>query len=99
MPNNQSANGIEALGRSKSATAGDDGALLALETKLDDLVAQLLAAQEENGEIIVSSDPLPAVPENVSGYAFLDPLADGDILGDLVQHALRGAPFRRPFAA
>jgi hypothetical protein len=34
--------------------------------ELDDLVAQLRAAQEENGEI-ASSDPLPAAPENASG--------------------------------
>jgi hypothetical protein len=67
MPNDQSANGIEAPSRSKSATAGDDEGLLALEAQLDDLVAQLLAAQEANGELIASSDQLRAVPDSASG--------------------------------
>jgi hypothetical protein len=67
MPNDQSANGIEAPSRSKSATAGDDEGLLALEAQLDDLVAQLLAAQEANGEPIASSDQLRAVPDSASG--------------------------------
>ncbi|CAL74711.1 hypothetical protein BRADO0788 [Bradyrhizobium sp. ORS 278] len=67
MSNDQSANRIEALGRSKSATAGDDRGLLALEAQLDDLVAQLLAAQEANGALITSSDPPPAVPDDASG--------------------------------
>jgi hypothetical protein len=58
MPNDQLANAIEAPGRSKSAAAGDDGGLLALEAQLDDLVAQLLAAQEANSELIRSSDQL-----------------------------------------
>jgi len=67
MPNDQSANGIEALGPSNSATAGDDGGLLALEAQLDDLVAQLLAAQESTGELTASSDQLLAVPDRASG--------------------------------
>jgi hypothetical protein len=67
MPNDQSTNGVEALRRSKSAAAGDDGGLLALEAQLDDLVAQLLAAQEGNGELDASSDQLPALPDNASG--------------------------------
>jgi hypothetical protein len=46
----QSGNGVEALGRSKLTATGDDGDLLALEAQLDDLVAQLLAAQKVNGE-------------------------------------------------
>ncbi|WP_316174530.1 hypothetical protein [Bradyrhizobium sp. SZCCHNRI1073] len=64
---NSQFNDKEALGRSRSVTAGDDGGLLALEAQLDDLVAQLLAAQKESDEMIVSSDPLPAVSEIVSG--------------------------------
>jgi hypothetical protein len=67
MPNDQSGNGVEALGRSKLTAAGDDGGLLALETQLDDLVAQLIAAQKENGELIASSDQLPAMPDSAAG--------------------------------
>jgi hypothetical protein len=67
MPYDQSTDGVEALGRSKSATAGDDGGLLALEAQLDDLVAQLVAAQEGNGEPIASSDQVPALPKNGTG--------------------------------
>jgi hypothetical protein len=67
MPNDESANGVEAPGRSKSATAGEDGGLLALEAQLDDLVAQLVAAQEGNRELIASSDQLPAMPKNATG--------------------------------
>ncbi|WP_315701879.1 MULTISPECIES: hypothetical protein [unclassified Bradyrhizobium] len=67
MPNDQSSKAIEAQGRSKLATASDDGGLLALEATFDDLVAQLIAAQEESGEAIVSSHPGPAVAQNVSG--------------------------------
>src|SRR4051812_16649117 len=66
MPYDQSANGAEALGLSKSATAGDDAGLLALEAQLDDLVAQLVAAQEANGELIARSDQLPALPEHAT---------------------------------
>ncbi|WP_316171401.1 MULTISPECIES: hypothetical protein [unclassified Bradyrhizobium] len=66
MPHDQSANGIEALGRSNSARVGDDKGLLALGAQLDDLVAQLLAAQEANGELVASSDRLPAAPGHVS---------------------------------
>src|SRR3569833_3913609 len=66
MPNDQLANAIEAPGRSKSAPGGDDGGLLALEAQLDDLVAQLLAAQEANSELIRSSDQLPAAASNTS---------------------------------
>jgi len=67
MPNDQPANGIEVLGRSKSATADDDGGLLALEVQLEDLVSQLLAAQEANGELIGKLDQLSAVPDNAIG--------------------------------
>jgi hypothetical protein len=67
MPYDQSSNGEEALGRSKLTAAGDDGGLLALETQLDDLVAQLIAARKENGELIASSDRLPAVPDSAGG--------------------------------
>jgi hypothetical protein len=67
MPNDQSANGIEAPRRLKSATAGDDEGLLALEAQLDDLVAQLVAAQEAKGELIASSDQLRALPDSASG--------------------------------
>jgi hypothetical protein len=63
MPNDQPGNGVEALGRSKLMAAGDDRGLLALETQLDDLVAQLIAAQKENGELMASSDQLQAVPD------------------------------------
>jgi hypothetical protein len=66
MPYDPSANGVEALGLSKSATAGDDAGLLALEAQLDDLVAQLFAAQEANGELIARSDQLSAFPENAT---------------------------------
>jgi hypothetical protein len=72
MPYDQSANGVEALGRSKSATAGDDAGLLALEAQLDDLVAQLVVAQEANDELIASSDRLPALPENATGGGIED---------------------------
>jgi hypothetical protein len=67
MPNDQSAIGVEALGRSKLTATGDDGGLLALEAQLDDLVAQLLAAQKANGELVASSDQLPAVPDSTRG--------------------------------
>jgi hypothetical protein len=46
LPYDQSSNGEEALGRSKLTAAGDDGGLLALETQLDDLVAQLICCSE-----------------------------------------------------
>jgi hypothetical protein len=46
MSNDRSANGVEALVRSTTAAIGEDGALLALEAELDDLVSQLIAAQE-----------------------------------------------------
>jgi hypothetical protein len=61
MPNDQSGNGVGSVGR--STETGDDGGLLALEAKLTDLVAELLAAQTAIGEPIVSSDELPAVPD------------------------------------
>jgi hypothetical protein len=67
MPNDQSANSVEALGRLKLTATGDDGGLLALEAQLDHLVAQLLAAQKANGELIASSDQLPAVPNSARG--------------------------------
>jgi hypothetical protein len=67
MPNDQSAKGAEALGRSKLAAAGDDRDLLALEAQLDDLVAQLLAAQEANREPVASSNQLPAIRESARG--------------------------------
>ena len=60
MPNDQSGNGVGSVGR--TAETGDDGALLALEAKLTDLVAELLAAQTAIGEPIVSSYELPGVP-------------------------------------
>jgi hypothetical protein len=61
MSNDRSVNGVEALGRSTTAAIGEDGALLALEAELDDLVFQLIAAQ--------GADQLPAArsgTENVS---------------------------------
>lgn len=67
MPNDQSANGVEALDRSKLTATGNDGGLLALEAQLNDLVAQLLAVQKANGERIASSDQLPAVPDSARG--------------------------------
>jgi hypothetical protein len=67
MPNDQSANGVEALDRSKPTAAGEDGYLLALEEQLDDLLAQLIAAQKADGELIASSDQLPAVPDRARG--------------------------------
>src|SRR4051812_19922307 len=67
MANDQSDNCVEALGCSKSATSGDDGGLLALGAQLEDLVAQLTAAQEANGELVASSDELPAALSNASG--------------------------------
>ncbi len=67
MPNDQSGNGVAALGRSKLTATGDDGDLLALEAQLDDLVAQLLAAQKVNGEPIASSDQFPAVLDSAGG--------------------------------
>jgi hypothetical protein len=69
MANDQSDNCVEALGCSKSATSGDDGGLLALGAQLEDLVAQLTAAQEANGELVASSDELPAALSNASGGA------------------------------
>ncbi len=42
MPNDQSSNGVGSVGC--STETGDDGGLLALEAKLTDLVAELLAA-------------------------------------------------------
>jgi len=56
MSNDRSANGVEAFGRSTTAAIGEDGALLALEAELDDLVSQLIAAQK--------ADQLPAVPDS-----------------------------------
>jgi hypothetical protein len=67
MSYDQSSNGVEALGRSERTAAGDDGGLLALEAQLDHLVAQLIAAQKENGELIASSDQLAAVPNSAGG--------------------------------
>jgi hypothetical protein len=64
MPYDQSSNGVETLGRSKLTAADDDGGLLALEAQLDDLIAQLIAAHKENGELIASSDQLAAVPDS-----------------------------------
>ena len=62
MPNNQSGNGVGSVGC--STETGDDGGLLALEAKLTDLVAELLAAQRAiGGEPILDSDELPAVPD------------------------------------
>ena len=61
MPNDQSGNGVGSVGR--TTELGDDGGLLALEAKLTDLVAELLAAQTAIGEPIVNSDELPAVPD------------------------------------
>jgi hypothetical protein len=43
MANDQSGSGVETLGRSTATSY--DGDLLALEAKLDNLIAQLLAAQ------------------------------------------------------
>jgi hypothetical protein len=67
MPNDQSGNGVGSVGR--STETGDDGDLLALEAKLTDLVAQLLAAQTAIGEPIVSSDELPAVPDGAGSVS------------------------------
>jgi hypothetical protein len=67
MPNDQSANGLEALDRSKLMAAGDDGYLLALEAQLHDLLAQLLAVQKADSELIASSDQLPAAPDGARG--------------------------------
>jgi hypothetical protein len=64
MPYDQSSNGVETLGRSKLTAADDDGGLLALEAQLDDLIAQLIAAHKEHGELIASSDQLAAVPDS-----------------------------------
>ena len=61
MPTDQSGNSVGSVGR--STETGDDEGLLALEAKLTDLVAELLAAQTAIGEPIVSSDELPAVPD------------------------------------
>jgi hypothetical protein len=55
MSNDRSANGVEAL-CSTAAAIGEDGALLALEAELDDLVSQLIAAQD--------ADQLPAGPDS-----------------------------------
>ena len=56
MSNDRSANGVEALGRSTTAAIGEDGALLALEAELDDLVSLLIAAQD--------TDQPPAMPDS-----------------------------------
>lgn len=55
MSNDRSANSVEAL-CSTAAAIGEDGALLALEAELDELVFKLIAAQE--------ADQLPAVPDS-----------------------------------
>lgn len=69
MPNHQSVNGTEALGRSKLTATGDDRDLLVLEAQLDNLVVQLLAVQRADGEQISSSDQLPAMPDSSRGGA------------------------------
>jgi hypothetical protein len=65
MSNDRSANGVEALGRSTTAAIGEDGALLALEAELDDLVSQLIAAQEAD-QLPAVSDSARSGTENVS---------------------------------
>jgi phage tail tape-measure protein len=55
---------VDALDRSTAAVS-EDGALLALEAELGDLVAQLLAAQEASGEHI--GDQLPSASDTMSG--------------------------------
>src|SRR4051812_45425165 len=67
MPNDQSANGIEALDRSKLMAAGDDRYLLALEAQLDGFLAQLIAAQNADRELMANSDQLPAMPNGARG--------------------------------
>ncbi|WP_426527884.1 hypothetical protein [Bradyrhizobium sp. McL0615] len=65
MSNDRSANGVEALGRSTTAAIGEEGALLALEAELDDLVSQLIAAQEAD-QLLAVSDSARCGTEDVS---------------------------------
>jgi hypothetical protein len=62
MANDQSGSGVETL--SRSTATSDDGDLLALEAQLDDLIAQLLAAQDASGGLIASSDQPPTVSDD-----------------------------------
>jgi hypothetical protein len=65
MRNELLTSGVEALGRSKTAAAGEDGALVALEAELDDLVFQLIAAQKAD-RLLAVSDSAGGVNENAS---------------------------------
>jgi hypothetical protein len=68
MRNELLTSGVEALGRSKTAAAGEDGALVALEAELDDLVFQLIAAQKAD-RLLAVSDSAGGVNENASKEA------------------------------
>jgi len=68
MRNELLTSGVEALGRSKTAAIGEDGALVALEAELDDLVFQLIAAQKAD-RLLAVSDSAGGVNENASKEA------------------------------
>jgi hypothetical protein len=68
MRNELLTSGVEALGRSKTAATGEDGALVALEAELDDLVFQLIAAQKAD-RLLAVSDSAGGVNENASKEA------------------------------
>jgi hypothetical protein len=57
----------EATGRSKLTAVGPDRDLLTLEAELEDLIAQLHAAQRESGVPSASADLVAAVSKNAGG--------------------------------
>lgn len=69
MPNDQLANGVDVLVSSELQAASDDGYLLTLEAQLDDLIAELLAAQKATGEPVKILDQVPPVPDSSDAVA------------------------------